>query len=195
MVNYISYFELWRKSKPRIKRWVGMDHIGRPKVRLILGPNTYIKKNHIKRKDLKPPRLRATRPSKKTLHKRVEYKRHWIAFKEMYFNRLMAILDYFEYERDFWRFGMYREWYYHTFLNELIHGMLHWLFWPPFIIIYFIIKKILKTSRKYKIKSICIYILCCIHFYYTFDITGHPLIQEFFIIWENNQKTAQIDSF
>lgn len=186
MVHFIPYFDLWRKSKPRIKRWIGRDHIRQPTVRLILGPNTYIKKNHINCKDRKAPRLRATRPSKKTLHKRVEYKRHWIAFKEMYFNTVMAILDYFEYERDFWRFGMYREWYYHTFLNELIHGMLHWIFWTPFIIVYFIIKKILKLSRKHKIKSISIYIACCLHFYYVFDIEEYELIREFFIILETN---------
>jgi len=185
MVHYTSYFELHWKSKPRIKRWIGRDHIRQPTVRLILGPNMYLKKNHINPRDLKHPRFRATRPSIKTLHKRVEYKRHWIAFKQMYFRTKMAILDYFEYEREFWRLSVYGEWYYHTLFNELFHGMLHWLFWTPFIVVYFSLKQILKVSRRNKIKSICIYISFCVHFYYTFDMEQYSLIKEFFIILEN----------
>jgi hypothetical protein len=53
-----------------------MDHKGEPMVRLVLGKNMYLKKNHINVKDLKQPRYRATRPSKKTLERRPEYKRH-----------------------------------------------------------------------------------------------------------------------
>jgi hypothetical protein len=178
MARFIPHNELWLKSKPRTKRWIGRDHKGEPMVRLVLGQNTYIKKNHINVKYLKKPRFRATRPSKKTLEKRPEYKRHWIYFKEMYFNRVMKILDYFEYEREFWRFGMYREWYYHTFINELMHGMLHWIFWLPFIIVYFILKKILKLSRKYKVRSMCVYIYCCLLFYVSFDIKEYQLIEK-----------------
>jgi len=76
MTHRISYYYLSHKSKPRIKRWVGRDHRGLPKVRLILGPNVYIKKNHIKCKDIKPHRIRSQRPRVITLHKRKEYKKY-----------------------------------------------------------------------------------------------------------------------
>lgn len=191
MVKFTSFFYLVLKSKPRIKRWVGRDDRGR-KVRLILGPNEYIKKNHIKNKDIKPHRVRRWRPTVKTLDTRKEYKKYWIPFKEFYFKMVMAILDYFEFERDFFRRIMYREWYHHTFLNELTHGMLHWLFWLPFIIVYLCIRKILRLSRKYKTRSILLYIILCFYFYYTFDVKEYPLIEQFFIIIENDDSLSSI---
>ncbi len=185
MVNYISYNQLYRKSKPRIKRWLARhryNHRSLPEVRLVLGPNVFIKKNHIKCKDIKPHRRRRWRPTNITLHRRKEYKKYWISFKQSYFNRVISILDYFEFERDFFRRIMYREWYHHTFLNMLAHGLMHWAFWVWFIIVYLFIRKIFRLSRKYKTRSILIYISSCFLFYYTFDIEKHPLIKQFFII-------------
>jgi hypothetical protein len=192
MTNYISYFYRTQKSKPRIKRWVGRDHRGLPKIRLILGQNVYIKKNHVKCKDIIPHRIRSRRPTNKTLHTRKEYKKYWIAFKEFYFKMVMGILDYFEFERDFFRRVMYREWYHHTFLNNLTHGMIHMAFWFPFIVIYLILKKVLKLSRKYKPQSLSIYISVCFIYYYTFDIEKYPLIKEFFIIIEEDPVLSSI---